>query len=121
MTESRDLPDWLLQEVAAGLQRLILLALEGGPALESIEGVALAWADACLCWPIAWDEAQDAPRLRLAFRQLAASVKRFPSPVQLREVLPPRQAPPQLAPPEPNAALAARIQAEIRSVLENWK
>jgi hypothetical protein len=121
MTAPQDLPDWLLREVASGLQRLILLALEGGPALESIEGVVMAWADACLCWPIAWDEAQDARRLQAAFRSLAAGVKRWPSPVQLREALPPRQTLPQLPPPEPDAALAARVQAEIRSVLEHWK
>lgn len=114
-------PDWLRVEVVSGLQRLLLLALEGGPALDSIEGVAMAWVDACMVWPIGWEQAADAPRLRQGFRLLAASCRRWPSPVQLREALPPRQAPPALPAPAVDAARAAEVQREIRSILEGMR
>lgn len=111
-------PSWLRTEVITGLQRLLLLNLRGGPALETIEGVALAWCDACLCWPIDWQAEADAPRLRQAFRLLAASVREWPAPVQLRELLPARAAPPQLPPPEVDPVRIAQVQALIREVLQ---
>ena len=114
-------PDWLRNEVVTGLQRLILLALDGGPALDSIEGVAMAWVDACQCWPIAWEREADAPRLRQAFRVLAATARRWPAPVQLREALPPRQAPPALPRPEVDAARAAEVQRQIREILDGMR
>jgi hypothetical protein len=110
-------PDWLRHEVVSGLQRLLLLALDGGPALDSIEGVAMAWVDACLVWPIAWDRDADTPRLRHAFRVLAAGSRRWPAPVQLRDALPPRQAPPAMPPPAVDAARVAEMQREIRAIL----
>lgn len=114
-------PDWLRNEVVSGLQRLLLLNLESGPALDSIEGVAMAWVDACQVWPIAWEREADAPRLRQAFRVLAASCRRWPSPVQLREALPPRQAPPALPRPAVDEARAAEVQREIRAILEGMR
>ena len=39
-------PQWLLHEIADGLQRLMLLSLPGTPAAETIEGTARAWTDA---------------------------------------------------------------------------
>lgn len=115
-----DCPAWLRTEVITGLQRLLLLNLRGGPALETIEGVALAWCDACVCWPIDWQAEADAPRLRQAFRELAASCREWPAPVQLREALPGRAPPPQLPPPPPDEARIAKIQAAIREVLQEW-
>lgn len=114
-------PDWLRTEVVTGLQRLLLLSLEGGPALDSIEGVAMAWVDACQVWPIAWEREADAPRLRQAFRVLAANSRRWPSPVQLREALPPRQAAPALPPPAVDAARAAEVQRQIREILDGMR
>lgn len=110
-------PDWLRNEVVSGLQRLVLLALEGGPALDAIEGVAMAWVDACQVWPIAWDRDADAARLRQGFRLLAASCRRWPSPVQLREAMPPRLPSPALPAPPPDAARAEAVQREIRAIL----
>lgn len=113
-------PAWLRTEVITGLQRLLLLNLRGGPALETIEGVALAWCDACVCWPIEWQAEADAPRLRQAFRSLAASCREWPAPVQLRDALPARTPPPQLPPPASDAERVAEIQAEVRELIRGW-
>lgn len=111
-------PAWLRNEVISGVQRLLLLSLPRGPALDAIEGVVLAWSDALICWPIDWEREADTPRLRQAFRLLAASVREWPAPVQLRELLPARAAPPQLPPPEVDPVRIAQVQALIREVLQ---
>lgn len=107
-------PGWLLAEVIAGMQRLMLLALPGAPAFDAMEGVARAWADALMAWPVAWDAHQDARRLQRAFRLLAASAERWPAPVHLRRLLPPR--PPQPALPAP-ATDNARARARLAEIL----
>lgn len=73
-----DAPGWLVAEMAEGFQRLVLLRLEGSPSADSIPGVAMAWADAMMVVGIAWDEAQDVPRLKMAFRLLSARLDRWP-------------------------------------------
>lgn len=83
-------PQWLLSEVASGLQCLMLLALPGTPAAETIAGTARAWADALWCSPIAWDKDLDACRIATAFRLIACQIDRFPSPRAVIAVMPER-------------------------------
>ena len=92
-TEASQAPEWLLSEVATGLQRLMLLALQGTPAAETIEGTARAWADAFWCRNIGWDQALDAPRIALAFRSIAGQLDRFPTPKAVLQAMPERKQP----------------------------
>ena len=73
----------------------------------------LHWApaDAMMVVGIAWDEAQDVPRLKMAFRLLAARLERWPAPKHLLEVLPARPEPRKL--PAPPATEADRERARV--------
>lgn len=107
-------PQWLLAEVASGLQRLVALSLPGQPPAETIALTAAAWADALMELNIAWEPGADAPRLQAAFRQLAAQAERWPAPAHLIRALPARPAPPALdypkAPPERVAAALRELR-----------
>ena len=109
-------PGWLVAEVAEGIQRLLVLRLDGCPPADAVEAVALAWADALMVRGGAWREDLDAPRLREAFRRLAAHSTRWPAPAQLWEHLPKRPEPPKLqAPPTPPSD---EERAKIRALLQ---
>lgn len=105
-SEKQPAPRWMLTEVATGLQRLVLLALPGTPAMEAIEGTARAWADALWYAPKAWDRDLDAPRIAAAFRRMAHRLERFPTPKALLDAMPAR--PPQPALPKPKISQAQR-------------
>ena len=109
-------PGWLVAEVAEGIQRLLVLRLDGCPAADAVEAVALVWADALIMQPISWDEELDAPRIRLAFRRLAASVTRWPAPAELVQFLPARPARPMLPPPEPDEGERERVRRIIEGL-----
>lgn len=108
-------PGWLVAEVAEGVQRLLVLRLEGCPPADAVEAVALAWAEALLVRG-RWERQTDAPRIRQAFRSLAAHATRWPAPAQLWEHLPPRPEPPRLDPPPPTPQERARIRAMLQQV-----
>lgn len=80
-------PGWLVAEVAEGLQRLLLLRLDGCPPADAAEAVALAWADAVMLRHPGLGP-QDAERVRRAFRRLAASAVRWPPPAALADHMP---------------------------------
>ncbi|MCX8016636.1 MAG: hypothetical protein N2690_01845 [Rhodocyclaceae bacterium] len=102
-------PGWLVAEVAEGIQRLLVLRLEGCPPADAVEAVALAWADTLAVRGGRWEEALDAPRIRAAFRGLAAHATRWPAPAALWEHLPARPKPPSLPPPLPTPEERERI------------
>lgn len=106
MTDKGEAPQWMLAEVADGLQRLMCLALPGTPAAETIAGTARAWADAMWYAPKAWDRDLDAPRIAAAFRGIGHRLERFPTPKALLEAMPAR--PPQPALPKPTISEAQR-------------
>ena len=108
-------PQWMLSEVAGGLQRLVLLALPGTPAAETIEGTARAWADALWYAPKAWDRDLDAPRIATAFRVIGHRLERFPAPKDILTAMPPR--PPQPALPEP-AISPEQQRANLRRIAQ---
>lgn len=107
---SEAVPGWLVAEVAEGIQRLLLLRLEGCPSADAVEAVALAWADAVWVRAGRWTEDQDAPRLRQAFRGLAAHVRRWPAPAEIWEHMPSRHEPLALEPPPPTPEQRARVR-----------
>jgi hypothetical protein len=110
-------PGWLVAEVAEGLQRLLVLRLEGTPPADAIDGVVLAWCDALLVSGVNWDDALDAPRIRQAFRLLAAHATRWPAPVQLRDHLPARPERMKLPPPPMTAEQKQRARAMLADIV----
>jgi len=122
-TQPKTPVDWLKLAVSKGLTALVVLHLEGGPASETVTQTAAIWYRVLKGWPIVWDEALDRPRLTTAFLTLAGRSTRWPSPVQLREHLPPRVYPLKALPKpeypkEQAAANLVRIKAMIRGALK---
>ena len=110
-------PDaWFRAEIERGLIGLAVLSLDGTPAGELLEGgaVAATWTGA-LFPTRAWDIDRDRPRMRAAFRTLAATVTRWPAPAHVIAALPsPRPAVSLPAPPrgaERDAAARAALAA----------
>lgn len=116
-----DAPGWLVAEMAEGFQRLVLLRLEGSPSADSIPGVAMAWADAMMVVGIAWDEAQDVPRLKMAFRLLSARLDRWPAPKHLLEALPARPEPLKLAAPPATEADRERARVMLAGIAKKLR
>jgi hypothetical protein len=111
---------WLVAVVAAGLQRLVLLRLDGAPAADAIQGCALAWADA-LAVRGGWIEARDAPRLAEAFRRLAAHTLRWPAPAMLFDHMPQPQPPAALPEPVADPRSRERIRRALKELLHGLK
>ena len=111
-------PKWLLSAVASGLQRLMLLALPGTPAAETIEGTARAWTDAFWHCPKAWDKDLDTPRIAAAFRTIACRLERFPTPKIILDALPPRPRPPALPRPEITREQREKNLKRIKALIE---
>lgn len=112
------IPQWLVTEVASGLQRLLVLSLNGAPAAETITATAMVWCDAIRLGGTfrgGAEEARDRPRLEQAFRVLAAEVERWPAPRQLLERLP--ALPQQYALPERPKVLTAEERRRIAALL----
>lgn len=110
---------WLKQAVSKGLMGLVVLHLEGGPSAETVKRTAGVWFHVMKSWPIAWNEMLDKPRISAAFTALASQSSRWPSPSDLRLLLPKRVYP-QAAisapdyPPEKAKANLKRIKGMIR-------
>lgn len=79
--------DWLRTELLRGLQKLLCLRLEGTPSADMIQGTLAAWLDAITRRKV-YEQDRDAPRIRDAFRTLAATRRRWPAPVDLLEAMP---------------------------------
>jgi hypothetical protein len=80
-------PQWLVDEIAEGLQKLYLLSLEGTPSSKVIAGTAMAWAEAIIRGRML-DATRDTPRIRDGFTVLAGRETRWPSPAKLLEAMP---------------------------------
>ena len=80
--------EWLEIEILTGLQKLSCLSLERTPAAEMLLGTTQAWLDA-ITDGRAWEERRDASRVASAFRTLARTMRRWPSPAEFLDVLPP--------------------------------
>ena len=113
MSRTNPTPAWLRAEVASGLQRLVALGLPGQPPAATITLTAAAWCEALASTPIAWDERQDAPRLRAAFAALLPQVERWPAPAHLLRALPARPPLPRLPPPAPAPERRAHLAESL--------
>lgn len=111
---SKPLPKFVSDELLTGLQKLMMLRLEGAPPADGIKLTASVWMEAIASLPIQWDEQQDAGRVTRAFACLLAEIERWPAPKMLIKHLPPRKPPPQL---EHKKRLTAEEQARGRENL----
>lgn len=93
----KPVPDFVNNEIVRGLQKLMMLRLQGAPPEEGIELVAVVWIEALMALPIGWDEQQDQGRIQAAFVKLISDTERWPPPKMLIERLPPRPEPKLLA------------------------
>lgn len=115
--------EWLLLEVATGIQKLSCLSLDRTPAAEMLTGTAQAWVEA-ITDGRSWDRQRDAGRVRTAFLTLARTIRRWPAPVEFLEALPPVAAPLALArdrrPADPEVARNAieKIKALLGDVVQ---
>lgn len=80
--------DWLLREVATGVQKLLCVRLPGAPAADTVKGTILAFGEGLRANGRQWDEARDAPRIRAAFAGLIAECEEWPCPKALLRALP---------------------------------
>lgn len=94
---------WFAQAIANGIQRLMVLGLEGTPAARTVELTTVTWIDT-LWEGRVWDAGLDETRILEAFRLLAIQCERWPVPVQFLRVLPSRHRPLSLPAPKPTAA-----------------
>lgn len=74
------------------MQKLLPLSLESTPAAEVLPGTALAWHEV-MVHGRKFEPARDRPRMRDAFRTLAARSRRWPAPVDFLDALPRIEAP----------------------------
>nr|VFK15028.1 MAG: hypothetical protein BECKLPF1236B_GA0070989_107121 [Candidatus Kentron sp. LPFa] len=77
--------DWLLSEIARGLQKLLLQRLPGAPPEDAIIGTCHVWREAFVSRRIAWEEALDRQRIAAAFSALLRSAEQWPMPKTLFE------------------------------------
>ena len=111
--------EWLLVEVATGLQKLSCLSLDRTPAAEMLTGTAQAWMEA-ITDGRTWDARRDTPRVRAAFRTLGRTVRRWPAPAEFLDALPRVE---QTAigyevkpvPPDEAAKILARLRAQVEN------
>jgi hypothetical protein len=80
---------WFASAIASGIQRLMVLGLDGTPAASTIELTTVTWIDALWAGRV-WDAKLDETRIAEAFRLLTIQAERWPAPVQFLRMLPDR-------------------------------
>ena len=98
------MPDWAYNQMIEGLQKLLVLRLQGSP---------ITWA---------WQPETDGERLPTAFRQLIRQAEKWAQPAQLIKQIPPRTEPPVSALIEnkrspPSAAERELAKAQVAQML----
>lgn len=90
---SKPLPKFVSDELLTGLQKLMMLRLEGAPPADGIKLTASVWVEAIASVNISWAEQLDKGRITAGFTQLFAEIERWPTPKMLIRCLPPRPEP----------------------------
>lgn len=80
-------PDWLINELSLGLEKLLQLGLEGQPAHDTTGKTLMVWVEAICCDRV-FDEDRDVRRFRKAFRTLMTTCDRWPTPKKFLDALP---------------------------------
>jgi hypothetical protein len=90
----KDTPEqWFINIIHKGLTSILPLRLEGTPPEDTVGATSSIWSRALWKGRV-WNEEADSQRIGEAFRQLAISCIRWPSPSAFLEVLPMRGAAP---------------------------
>lgn len=95
-------------EIGRGLARLVVLGLEGTPALTKIKETAQVWLDG-VCEEFGWTPETVEPKVRTAFAELEKRPE-FPTPYSLRNIL--------NRPAEPTRALPTAEEIQARREAE---
>ena len=90
---SKPLPKFVSDELLTGLQKLMMLRLEGAPPADGIKLTASVWVEAIASVNISWAERLDKGRITAGFTRLFAEIERWPTPKMLIRCLPPRPEP----------------------------
>ena len=90
---SKPLPKFVSDELLTGLQKLMMLRLEGAPPADGIKLTASVWVEAIASVNISWAEQLDKGRITAGFTRLFAEIERWPTPKMLIRCLPPRPEP----------------------------
>ena len=90
---SKPLPKFVSDELLTGLQKLMMLRLEGAPPADGIKLTASVWVEAIASVNISWVEQLDKGRITAGFTRLFAEIERWPTPKMLIRCLPPRPEP----------------------------
>ena len=85
---NKKLPPRLYNELIGGLQMLLALRLSGSPAADTVAAMATAW-EVALTAGRKWNEQEDAGRFQTAFATLAGTIRYWPAPRDMLDVLPP--------------------------------
>jgi hypothetical protein len=122
MTAPRKMPDWAYNQMIEGLQKLLVLRLQGSPPADAISAVAAVWEEALTPTTWAWQLETDSERLPAAFRRLIRQADRWAQPAQLIHLIPPRRELPVAGLLEnkrnpPSAAERQAAQERVRQML----
>ncbi|MDO4434714.1 MAG: hypothetical protein Q4B82_09080, partial [Alysiella sp.] len=94
MNAPKKMPDWAYNQMIDGLQKLLVLRLQGAPPADTITALAAVWEEALTPITRHWQSETDHNRLPEAFRCVMQQSSRWISPAQLIEQIPARQVPP---------------------------
>ena len=128
MTAPLKMPDWAYNQMIDGLQKLLVLRLQGSPPADTISALAAVWEEALT--PITWarQPETDGERLPSALRQLIRQAEKWTQPAQLIKQIPPRNTLtaallPNKQPisPEQREANRQRLQQILNQLLERKK
>ena len=122
------MPDWAYNQMIEGLQKLLVLRLQGSPPADTISALAAVWEEALTPITWAWQPETDGERLPIAFRQLIRQAEKWTQPAQLIKQIPPRNTLtaallPNKQPisPEQREANRQRLQQILNQLLERKK
>ncbi|TAN03170.1 MAG: hypothetical protein EPN36_14325 [Rhodanobacteraceae bacterium] len=108
-------PAWVNRAIAAGLQRLTVLSLEGTPARDVISLTAAVWGQTLGNGKV-WVERRDAPRFEVAFETLCRTCRRWPAPADFLAALP--ACPPDRT-EEPRRIESAESKARTQKIIDD--
>lgn len=94
MTTPKTMPDWAYNQMIDGLQKLLVLRLQGAPPADTITALAAVWEEALTPITRHWTVDWDSDRLPEAFLRVMQQSDKWITPAQLIEQIPRRQVAP---------------------------
>lgn len=124
MNTPRKMPDWVFNQMIDGLQKMLVLRLQGAPPADTINALAVVWEEALIPHTWAFEQEIDGARLPTAFKLLIAQAERWQQPAQLIKLIPPRPERPvagllEMKTPPPTPEQRARAAEHKRQIMEH--